>query len=137
MLQKRSRYSSVPARFEQLESRRLMSAVVPTLTGAPFTGTATSAADASNSDITLTITSETKSGHVVGTLVVHDHGGGETDFIVKGSVNHKGTFNLTCTAAGHVDAKLTGTDTNDTLTGRYISHQPHKHADQGTFIMSR
>ena len=136
MLQKRSRCSSVPARFEQLESRRLMSAVVPTLTGAPFTGTATST-DASVSDITLTIASETKSGHVVGTLVVHDHGGGEIDFVVKGSVNHKGTFNLSCTAAGRVDAKLTGADTNDTLTGRYISHQPHKHADQGTFVMSR
>ncbi|HEX4792254.1 MAG TPA: hypothetical protein VH370_00595 [Humisphaera sp.] len=136
MLKKQSRYSSVPARFEQLESRQLMSAVVPSLTGAPFTGAATSTGN-DNSDIVLTIASETKSGHVVGTLVVHDHGGGEIDFIVKGSVNHKGKFNLTCTAAGHAVAKLTGTDANDTLTGKYVAHQPHKHADTGTFVMSR
>jgi hypothetical protein len=137
MLQKQSRSSSIPACFEKLESRRLMSAVVPTLTGAAFAGFATSAGN-SNSDITLTIASETKSGHVVGTLVVHDHGGsGEIDFIVKGSVNHKGKFSLTCVAAGHVGAKLTGTDANNTLTGNYVAHQPHKHADHGTFVISR
>ena len=106
MLQKQSQYSPIPACFEQLESRQLMSAVVPALTGAAFTGVATSA-DASTSDITLTIASETKSGHVVGTLVVQDHGGdGEIDFIVKGSVNPQSCkFNLTCIAAGHVGAQ--------------------------------
>jgi hypothetical protein len=114
----------------------MMSVTVPTLTGAAFTGTA-SGADSSNAALTLTIASESKSGHVVGTLVVRDHSGGEIDFIVKGAVNHKGKFNLTCTAAGHVGAKLTGTDTNDTLTGKYVATQPHKHADHGTFVMSR
>jgi hypothetical protein len=156
----KSRYaSSAPACFESLESRRLMSVVpvsvamadmmgkaapkvhlvVPLVAGDTFTGIATSK-DGSTSQITLTITKESKTGALTGTLVVmsHDNSTSHT-FAVKGSVNKHNAFTLNATGPDKQVAKLTGTFSTDTKTvsGNFVSHKPKHTGDSGTFVATR
>jgi hypothetical protein len=151
--------SSTPACFEPLESRRLMSAApsiamadwaqrsapkvhltVPLVNGDVFTGVATSK-DGSTSNVTLTITTEGKSGKLSGTLVVNDGGNskGPKTLTFKGSVDKHNVFTLKATGADKQTAVLTGTFSADakTVSGKFVAHKPKHPADSGTFVATR
>ena len=151
------RASTIPACFEALESRQFMSAApliatadwavkaapkahltVPLVNGDVFTGTATS--KDGGATITLTISTESKSGKLTGTLVVVDgSGNGPQNFTFKGTVNKHNTFSLTCKTADKQTAILTGSFSADTksISGRYVAHKPKHAANHGTFSASR
>lgn len=65
MISRRPRIQSVPAIVQPLEPRCLFSAAVATLTGAPFVGTVGTTVTA---ELTIAITKESRSGHLVGTI---------------------------------------------------------------------
>ena len=151
--------ATAPAHIEALESRRFLSAsplapgmddllhkaavhshaTVPVLTGAAFTGTAVPNHGDHNSGLTLTITSESKTGALKGTLVVDDTGNGPTTFIITGSVNHGGRFLLHANAGNHGNAVINGSVSSDgnTLIGHYVSTNGKHHGDSGSFTVSR
>jgi len=62
---------SVPACVQTLESRCLLSAAVPTLTGTPFTGTIGAG---NTADITITVAQESRSGRISGTVTEVSNG---------------------------------------------------------------
>ena len=111
--------------------------VVPLVAGDTFTGIATSK-DGSTSQITLTISKESKTGALTGTLVVIDHGGPKT-FAFKGSVNKHNAFTLNATGPDKQVAKMTGMFSADTKTvsGKFVAHKPKHPADGGTFVATR
>ena len=147
--------------IEALESRRFLSASpvsigaglleskaashshahvgVPVLTGAAFTGNASSNTGDKPSALQLTIVSETKSGGLVGTLLVDVGSDNQKSYAIKGSVNHLGVFVLHATGANHNNALLKGTASADgkTLHGTYAAHEPGKHPSNGTFSLGR
>jgi hypothetical protein len=155
-----SRHASfAPACFEPLESRRLMSAApsfamadwavksapkvhltVPLVAGDVFTGTATSK-DGSPASLTLTISTEGKSGKLTGTFVVDDgsSSSGPKTFVFKGSVNKNNVFTIKGAGADKQTAVLTGKFSADTKTisGKFVAHKPKHAADSGTFLATR
>ena len=137
MLRKQSR-AFAPAHVEALESRRLLSVSVPTLTGTSFTGTATNNHGDQPSQLEITVTHESKSGGLSGTLLVDVGGSNEKTFSFKGSVNHAGNFVLHATTTGqkavlngHANAAAT------TLSGHFVATKPHHPANTGSFSLSR
>jgi hypothetical protein len=154
-------YSAAPARIEALESRQLFSvspaslgseallhkaashshahSTIPVLTGAAFTGMATSNTGDQPSALKLTITSESKSGALVGTLLVDVGSNNQKTYSIKGSVNHNGAFVLHATGSNHNTALLNGNVSADghTLAGHYVAHEPGHHGGSGTFTLSR
>lgn len=159
MFRQNNRASRTTPLFETLESRCLLSAspmmdvsspaphvsathakpTVPTLTGAAFTGTATSANSSDGSTpLTVTFATEGKSGKVTGTFQVDDHNGTNT-FNFTGNVNVKGKLTLHAKGSTGEVANLTGTVSADgkTITGKFVSTRPHHKADHGTFTITQ
>jgi hypothetical protein len=150
---------TAPSLVEALESRRLLSvtplvvggeallhkasihahAGVPVLTGAEFTGVATESSSGHQSEIQLTITSESKSGALKGTLVVEDGGGSQQVYSIRGNVNHLGKFVLHASGNKHRNAVINGSASADgnTLIGHYNANDPGHHGGTGTFSLSR
>jgi hypothetical protein len=146
---------------EMLESRRLLSATatvapaaamygggsgggavtaaattVPMLTGSAYTGTST-ASDGTTSDITISVSTESKSGKLAGTITAIT-GSTTTTYTFSGSVNKKGTFTLKGNGGGHKTLSVKGAvsaDTN-TLTGTFKAAGKHN-SSHGTFTASR
>jgi hypothetical protein len=112
---------------------------IPQIGGATFSGTASSK-DGSTSNVSMTITSESKSGKLVGFLVLSKDGGsGPKTITLKGSVNVHGAFVFTGLGADHQTVKLTGVVSADAkqVTGKFLSHKPKHQSDSGTFVLSR
>src|SRR5579885_3474297 len=84
-----SKHRSVAAWVEGLESRCLLSAAVPDLTGAPFEGTVGGGA----ADLTIFVATENKSGKITGTYTEVSSGSVNTRSFT-GSVNSKGKLVL-------------------------------------------
>lgn len=81
------------AYIHSLESRRLLSATVVTLTGAPFVGTVGATSGAAAADLTIIVASESKSGKLVGTYTETSNGNVNTRNFT-GSVNSHGKLVL-------------------------------------------
>jgi hypothetical protein len=81
---------SVPACVQTLESRRLCSAAVPTLTGTPFTGTIGAGTAA---DITIVVAQESRTGRISGTFT-ETSGGNVNVRSFSGAVNSHGRLVL-------------------------------------------
>jgi len=126
------------ASIQTLESRQLLSASVPTLTGAPYLGVDGAVGYPDTSDLTIIISRETKSGSVAGTYT-EDTNGSVSSRSFTGTVNHKGKLVL------HIKKVVlphetifaetaTGTATLDgnSLTGKLTSG-----SFRGTFSASR
>ena len=137
MLRQHSR-AFAPAHVEAIESRRLLSASVPLLTGSSFTGTATNNNGDQPSELQLTFATETKRGALTGTLLVDVGGSNEKTFSFRGSANHAGNFIIHATTTGqkavlngHADATVT------TLLGHFVAIKPHHPANTGSFSLAR
>jgi hypothetical protein len=111
---------------------------VPLVAGDVFTGTATSK-DGKTSAITLTISTEGKSGKLTGTLVVIEGDNNPNTFSFKGSVNKNNVFTIKGAGADKQTAVLTGKFSADTKTisGKFVAHEPKHAADSGTFLATR
>jgi hypothetical protein len=144
---KANRATSACASIEMLESRCLLSAVPVSLRAAmaaapaavhthpsppnivnSYSGTY-AATNGTTGQLTITISSEGKTGKIAGTLTV----AGSGTINISGAVNVKGKFSLHG-SAGHHTITATGSVSSDlaTLAGKFVSTGRHG-ATRGTF----
>lgn len=102
-----------------------------------WTGSSTSAKDGSMSTLAADLQANKKGSGFTGTLEVVDPGGTE-DFKVRGKVGAGNkTLTMALTLKGHSPASITGklNTTVPEVTGKYRA--TGKHADHGTFTLTR
>ena len=146
--------NSTRACIEILESRRLLSAVPasyapaalvegaaaththPTIRSVVGTFVGTFSTTAGPGTLTLTISSQSKSGKFIGTEVAALSGSPADTFSVKGSINVKGKFTVHG-SAGHHSFSATGSLSADgkTIAGKFVFTTRHG-SSRGTFEVS-
>jgi len=139
MIARPHRIQSASACVELLESRQLLSAShvpIPVLTGAPFVGSATQSNGIVYS-LTLTVTSERKSGAIFGDFVISS-GGQSLTYVFTGTVNRRDVVTLHARSGAHKTTSVKGT-TNaaaTSLSGTFSSQGRHN-VSHGVFSATR
>ena len=138
MIRQQRQFGHSSACVEVLESRRLLSAApIPVLTGAPFFGAAVDTTHGITESLTISVTSERKSGAVSGDFVVSAGGQSQT-YTFTGSVNRRGAIVFHARSGSHRTATVKGTTNaaGTSLAGAFVSSGKHN-SSRGTFSASR